>query len=76
MKIKNCLIVENELYLSESVAEKLEGLQYQVTIVTSINEALSIKKEVTLLIISLDFKNDKNFLTLLEKSTYAQATPL
>ena len=76
MKIKNCLIVENELYLSESVAEKLEGLQYQVTIVTSINEALSIKKEVTLLIISLDSKNDKNFLTLLEKSTYAQATPL
>jgi DNA-binding NtrC family response regulator len=67
MKIKNCLIVENELYLSESVAEKLEGLQYQVTIVTSINEALNINKEVTLLIVSLDFKNDEDFLTLLEK---------
>jgi DNA-binding NtrC family response regulator len=67
MKIKNCLIVENELYLSESVAEKLESLQYQITIVTSVNEALNINKEVTLLIISLDFKNDENFFTLLEK---------
>jgi DNA-binding response OmpR family regulator len=72
MRIKKCLIIENEPYLSESLASKIEEIGFESHIVSSTAEALQLDDEFSALLLSSNLHDEKGFFKVIKQ--YKKAT--
>ncbi len=67
MRVKKCLIIENEPFLSESIATKLDALGFSTMILSTTKKAIDLDElAFSVVVLSANLQDEENFLKLLE----------
>jgi len=67
MRVKKCLIIENEPYLAESIAGKLEDIGFETKILSSTKEALTLDEKFSAVLLSSNLHDEVSFFKTIKK---------
>ena len=62
MRVKKCLIIEDEIYLAESIANKLQNSGFETKILSSTREAMELDETFSAVLLSSNLEHEETFL--------------
>jgi len=68
MRVKKCLIIENEPFLSESIATKLDALGFSTMILSTTKKAIDLdERAFSVVVLSANLQDEENFFKIIRK---------
>ena len=71
MRVKKCLIIEDEIYLAESIANKLQNSGFETKIVSSTREAMELDETFSAVLLSSNLEHEDTFLEVVKRFKYS-----
>ena len=71
MRVKKCLIIEDEIYLAESIANKLQNSGFETKILSSTREAMELDETFSAVLLSSNLEHEETFLEVVKRFKYS-----